>query len=237
MQEPERRTLVYRYRFRFPDGSERGIEIKLDYETLALVSPPRESYPAWTALGVEQCPPCPLEADSHPRCPVAERFVDIVDVFRDWRSYAMVDTTVESRNRSYSKRTSLQEAASAVIGIINVSSGCPILNKLRPMLGTHLPFMDPDESAYRTIGNYLIAQHFLQRSGHKADWGLEGLRTLLHDCHVVNACLTSRLRKLEIQDAALNALAVLNMQGEITSMSLASDDLARWERIFLAHYR
>jgi hypothetical protein len=236
MTQPERRTLAYRYRFRFVNGSERRFEITLDFETLALITPPRASYPSWTALSFEQCPQCPLDADQHPRCPVAERLVDVVEVFRDWHSYDVVETTVESRNRGYYKRTSLQEAASALLGIINVSSGCPILNKLRPMLGTHLPFMDSDESAYRTIANYLIAQHFLHRRGRSADWDLVGLRGLLHDCHQVNACLVARLRSLAIQDAILNALAVLNMHGELTSLTLTTDDLARWERIFLEHY-
>jgi hypothetical protein len=229
-------TVTYCYRFRFPDDSERVFGVTLDFETLAIVAPPRPEYPAWTALEYEKCPNCPLDPAQHPRCPIAERMVDAVEFLKDWRSFDAVETDVETRNRRYSKRTSLQEAASALLGIFMVASGCPILNKLRPMVGTHLPFMDPDESAYRTISMYLTAQHFLHKHGEEADWQLVGLLRLLRECRKANAGIVARLRSLGIRDAALNALTVLNMQGELTSLSLATGTLDRWERIFLEHY-
>jgi hypothetical protein len=235
--QPPSGTVAYRYRFGFPDGSERAFEVTLDFETLAIVSAPRADYPSWTALEYEQCPNCPLDPAQHPRCPIAERMVGAVEFLKNWRSFDEVEIRVETRNRCYSKRTSLQESASALLGIFMVASGCPILNRLRPMLGTHLPFMDPDESAYRTISMYLTAQHFLHKHGEEADWELVGLLRLLRGCRKANAGIVARLRSLGIQDAALNALAVLNMQGELTSLSLTMGTLDRWERIFLEHYK
>jgi len=92
----------------------------------------------------------------------------------------------------------------------------PILNKLRPMLATHLPFMSSEESTYRTVSMYLTAQYFLHKSGQPADWELKHLLDLLKECRATNSGYCGRLRSLGIGDAALNALALLNVQGELT---------------------
>lgn len=233
----QQRVIEFRYRFRFPDGSERSFSVTLGYDTMAIVGRQRATYPAWTDLAYHQCSNCPLDPSQHPRCPIAAEMVDAVEFLKDWRSYEQVETAVESHNRCYQKRTSLQEAASALLGIFMVASGCPILSKLRPMLATHLPFMDPEESTYRTISMYLMAQYFRQRRGQRPDWDLTGLLRFLRECRIANGGIVDRLRSLGIQDAALNALAVLNMQGELTSLSLATGELDRWERVFEGHMK
>jgi hypothetical protein len=230
------RTLQYVYRFDFPDGSTKQFTITLDYDTLAIVSPPRAEQPPWTALSYHQCPNCPLDPARHPHCPIATHMIDAVAFLKDWRSFDEVDTCVMARSRTYAKRTTLQEAGSALLGIYMVASGCPILSKLRPMLATHLPFMDSDEVTYRTISMYLLAQYFLHRAGSPADWDLHRLQLFLRECRDANSGYCERLRSLGIRDAVLNALAVLNMQGELTSLTLETGDLARWERVFFQHY-
>ncbi len=234
--DPPRDPLRYRYRFEFADGSEHVIDLELDYETLELRRQPRESYPAWTALHYEKCRNCPLDEQRHERCPVAANLIDVVEMLADRVSYEDVEVSVEAEGRRYVKKTSLQQAAGSLIGIYNVSSGCPILSKLRPMVATHLPFMTPDESTYRMIATYLMAQYFIQMSGGEADLELEGFLDFLEEARHTNADFCKRLRTLGVGDASLNALSNLNAMGEIASLSIETHDLKRWERMFLRYY-
>jgi hypothetical protein len=230
------RKLQYRYAFYFPDGAQKAFTVTLAYDTLAIVSPERSEYPAWTALDHRKCRNCPLDPASHPRCPIAQNMVEPVEFLKDWRSYEDVEVHVQTGARKYMKRTTLQEGASSLLGIYMVASGCPLLSRLRPMLATHLPFMSSEESTYRTVSMYLLAQFFLNRHSREPDWGLTRLLDLLRECREANSGYCERLRPLGMGDAALNALALLNVQGELTSISLETDDLARWERIFMTHY-
>jgi hypothetical protein len=223
------------YRFTFSDGRARDFALTLDHDTLQLLAVPRDSYPEWTALSYKKCPNCPLDEAQHPRCPVAANLVDVVETFKDERSFDDVDVAVDVQERRYVKRASVQEALSAMIGVLTVASGCPVLNKLRPMVETHLPFMSPAESTYRVIAMYLLAQYFRDKQGLAADWDLDQLVSLLEECRQTNAGLVRRLQTLGINDATLNALTVLNTMGEITSLSIEGD-MKRLEKIFGDHY-
>lgn len=227
--EPE---TTIRYRFRFGSGEVREFALGLDPETLEMRAPWGGSAPAWTALGYLKCPNCPLDEARHPRCPVARNLVEVVEFLRDRLSFEEVHVTVETRGRTYSKQTSLQNAAGSLIGIYTVTSGCPVLGKMRPMVETHLPFMTSDEASYRLISMYLLAQYFLHKRGRAPDWDLGHLVELLAEARVTNAAFTRRLQSLGVQDASLNALSELNAQGEITSLGLETADLARLERLF-----
>jgi hypothetical protein len=228
-------TITIAYRFTFKDGRERDFAITLDHATLQVVQAPRQSYPEWTALAYNKCPNCPLDEARHPRCPIAVNLVDVVEAFRDERSYDDIDVTVDMHERRYLKRASVQQALAAMIGVLTVTSGCPVLDKLRPMVDTHLPFMSPEESTYRVIAMYLLAQFFRSKQGLAPDWDLDQLVSLLEECRLSNAGLVRRLQTLGINDATLNALTVLNTMGEITSLSI-DGDLKRLEKIFSDHY-
>jgi hypothetical protein len=223
------------YRFEFKDGRDREFALTLDHETLQLLAEPRPSYPEWTSLTYKQCPNCPLDAARHPRCPVAANLVDVVETFKHERSYDEVDVAVAVQERRYMKRASVQQALSALIGVLTVTSGCPVLDKLRPMVETHLPFMSPEESTYRMISMYLLAQYLRARQGRQPDWDLGRLVELLEECRRSNAALVRRLQTLGINDASLNALAMLNTMGEITTLSIEGD-LRRLQKIFGEHY-
>jgi hypothetical protein len=231
---PEPRRLVYR--FGLPDGRRLEFGIELSANTLASRRRPRDQYPAWTALDFMKCPNCPLQASQQPRCPIAENLVDVAQAFKDAQSFAEVDVEVEYQERRYSKRTSMQQALSSLIGVFMVTSGCPVLDKLRPMVDTHLPFMSPEESTYRTITMYLLAQYFRMRRGLRADWELKELVSFLEACRLTNSSFVRRLQAVGVGDASLNALAVLNTLGEITSLTI-DGDMRRLERLFVEHFR
>jgi len=220
------------YTFAFGDGSVRRFTARLDYETLGMIAPEKTDLPPWTELSFCKCPNCPLDEAAHPRCPIAVNLVEVVEVFKDSLSYEEVDVRVEAHGRTYVKRTSLQQGVSSLIGIFMVTSGCPILNRLRPMVDTHLPFMSADESTYRMISTYLTAQFFRHKAGKPADWEMKDLLRFLSECRETNSAFCRRLQSLGVRDASLNAMSILNAMGEITSLSIETFDMNRWQRIF-----
>jgi hypothetical protein len=226
------RELAFAYTFGFDDGRQRRFTVRLDYETLAMIPAETAPLPAWTALSFRKCPNCPLDEASHPHCPIAANMVEVVDAFKDSLSYEEVEVRVEAPDRSYAKRTSLQQGVSSLMGIYMVTSGCPILNRLRPMVETHLPFMNADESTYRMMSTYLTAQFFRHRAGEPADWEMKDLLRFLAECRETNSAFCRRLQSLGVRDASLNAMSILNALGEITSLSIETFDMSRWERIF-----
>ena len=227
----------FSYTFELADGQARTFDVDLDRATLAVIPKPVRRPPSWVALEYQQCGNCPLTKRSHPHCPVAFNLIEVVDYFKDRTSIEDAHVRVVSSEREYHKTTSLQQAISSLMGIYMVASGCPVMNKLRPMLDTHLPFMSPEESSYRTLSMYLTAQYFRMRMGQKPDWELRDFVAHQKEFRETNAGLCQRLRTLGIKDASLNALATLNAMGEITSISVETHDLARWEAIFRAHYQ
>jgi len=49
----------------------------------------------------------------------------------------------------------------------------PIFEKLKPMVRFHLPFASIEETKYRAISMYLLAQYFLYQQGSQPDWDLK----------------------------------------------------------------
>lgn len=229
------KALNYRYTFTFEDQSTKVFDVTLDYHTLGLVCTPRKELPEWTALTFCQCENCPLTPATHPHCPVAVNLVDLVEFFRNHQSFDEVDVEVEGKSRQYRSHTSLQKGIGALIGLMMTTSGCPVMNRLRPMVDTHLPFMTLEESTYRLISMYLTAQHFVKVRGGQPDWDLKGLLTFLQETHKVNVGFTSRLRSIRVRDASLNALVNLNASSDFISIAMQSNWLARFEQIFCDH--
>jgi len=229
------RSITYRYRITFGDGTVKTLAVTLQAESLALVREARASYPEWTRLTFKQCPNCPLEESQHPRCPVAANVVEMVEAFGDSPSYEEVDVVVESQNRTYARHTSLQTAVSSLLGLHMVTSGCPILDKLRPMVDMHLPFMNRQETLYRMVTMYLLAQYFRAKKAQPAEWDLAGLTRLLGDIREVNVAFCERLNAIEIKDASVNAVVILSTLGDFPSRLITKRELARLERIFSQH--
>ncbi|MFQ5576879.1 MAG: hypothetical protein ACE5G8_07820 [Anaerolineae bacterium] len=154
-------TISYEYQFTFDDGVVKIFTVTLNAKTLDIIQDKPVFYPPWTALAHCQCPNCPLKPAQHSCCPIAINLVDLVDFFRDSYSYEKAHILITTATRSYQKHTSLQEGVSSLLGIYMVSSGCPILSKLRPMLRAHIPFSTVTETQYRLLSLYLLAQYLL----------------------------------------------------------------------------
>lgn len=226
--------MSFLYRFRFNDGHVRTFEVRLDPSNLNLLTEPREDPPDWSRLEYYQCPHCPLPRDEL-RCPVAANLAGVFDYFRDCVSHEEVDVEVEMGARVYSKRTPLQDAVSSLVGIYMVTSGCPILAKLKPMVATHLPFATLEETTYRAVSTYLLAQFLRARRGATPDWDLTGLTDLYDEIEAVNASFFERIKEAQLEDAGLNALVHLDCFARFASFVLSDANLEEWERQFDAY--
>ncbi|MBI2191487.1 MAG: hypothetical protein HYU36_05835 [Planctomycetes bacterium] len=226
--------LYIRYTFIFQDGRKKVLELRLDHQTLKLRPPAHSAVPAWAQLSFCQCPNCPLREPAHPHCPVAANLAEPVEAFKDSESFEEVDVEVETKDRKYVKHTSLQRGISSLLGVIMATSGCPILSKLRPMVDTHLPFMNPEETTYRVLSMYLMGQYFAYRRGREADWELKQLLALFEEVRQVNSSFCERLRSVHIKDASINAVTILNTLADLTSLSIEDGQLDRLEGLFRA---
>jgi hypothetical protein len=232
-----RPPITYTYVFRYEDGSRREFMVTLDGETLSLLPAPSDApLPEWTRLGFHQCPNCPLHAEVHERCPVAVGLIGVVDAFRDRKSFEPVEVSVESRNRTYTRRTTLQTGISPLLGLYMVTSGCPILDRLRPLVETHLPFMSRHETMYRILSMHVMAQFFAQRRGEPVDFDMERLRRTMEAVHDVNVAFCERLRAIIEKDASVNAVVILSTLGDFPGQRMTERDMDRLERLMREYY-
>ena len=85
----------------------------------------------------------------------------LIDLFHDSISYDKVDVSIETESRHYSKNTALHNALASLVGVLLATSGCPVLGKLKPMVRHHLPLASVQETIYRVLSMYLLAQYFM----------------------------------------------------------------------------
>ena len=100
------------------------------------------------STSVQQVPELPPGRKKHPQCPIAANLVEVVNFFKDLVSYEKTYMMIESGNRNFIGKVSLQEGIKSLVGVYMVTSGCPVMDHLRPMLRVHLPFPNMEESVY-----------------------------------------------------------------------------------------
>ncbi len=225
--------ISYIYHFHFEDGVKKTFTIAIDSQTLNLIRTETKTPPDWAKLDYQQCPNCPLKKEESPYCPVALNLAEITSFFKGMISYKKVDMVIESKNRTYVKNdVPIQRALSSLMGIIMTTSGCPILGLLKPMVRHHLPFADPDETHFRAISMYLMAQFFRQKNGLETDWDLKDLATIYSEIRTVNRSFCERIKSVAIEDALANAVVVLDTFANGLLFSLDKKSLPRIELLF-----
>jgi hypothetical protein len=225
-------TVSIQYKFTFTDKRVREFNVRLDGETLSLIPQKRSSVPDWTRLSYRKCPNCPLSDKLHPNCPIALNLVEVVEFFKNSISFEEVDVEIITEARNYIKHSDLQTAISSLIGIFMVTSGCPVMDKLRPMVRTHLPFATPEETIYRILSMYMLAQYFVFKDGQKPDWELQNLQDIYEQVQIVNKSFCQRLSEIQIKDASLNAVVSLDSFATLTTFSLELNQLDRIKHLF-----
>ena len=224
------------YTFRFENGDRKEIPLLLDEHTLALVREPPPTLPFWSELTFHQCSVCPLDPATHASCPIAAQLSEIVDTFRDYDSYAQVSVEVDDGQRRYLKETSLQGGLGPLMGIIMATGGCPVMEPLRPLVRFHLPFASMEETEFRIVSMYLIAQYFRAKKGDTPDWSLAGLQTIYDKVGAVNDSFAGRLRCATSKDASINALVVLDCFARGVHFAVKST-LADYQQFFASYTR
>lgn len=229
------KMISFKYIFTFNDRSVKEFTVNLDNETMCLIQAKELIKPDWARLKTFKCKNCTLDEIQHEFCPMVANLVDLIEHFKDRASIEEVDLLIEAPERKYLKHASLQEGLSSLIGIYMVTTGCPILEKLKPMVRYHLPFSTTEESIYRAASMYLLAQFFLNRKGKEPDWNLEKLVTIYSDIQVVNSNVCSKLRDVISNDAFLNALLKLDCSAFYVALRQNTKMLDEIETLFKAY--
>ncbi len=210
-----------KYIFNLPDTQSHEFTIILDPKRLTYQTFSSGNPASWTKLAYHTCENCPLVDQNIEHCPVAVNLQDIVKAFSTAVSYDKVDICIETDERKYCKnQVSMQSGLSSILGIIMVTSGCPSLDYLRPMVKTHLPFATISESIYRSISMYLLAQFTRVRKGLEPDWTLEGLMDIYKRIDKINISMVKRLQAATEQDASLNAVVILDSFAKMIPMTI-----------------
>lgn len=202
--------LVFSYTFIFPNEQRKEFNIKLDAGTMNIIKTDRGSYPEWSKLKNFKCAHCPLEEKYYDYCPVATNIVDILAEFHDMPSFKHAEVFVVTEQRTYTKKTSLQAGVSSLMGILMVSSGCPIMGRLKPMLHFHLPFASLEETQFRALSFYLLSQYVTWKRGNVPDWDMNDLVNIYEDIRALNHNVSKKIANLEEMDTSINSLVILN---------------------------
>ncbi len=223
------------YEFKLRDGQVKKFTVRLQMPSLQFVADNTSTIRQWTKLTHHQCSNCPLKPETHPHCPIAANLVDVIESFKDSLSIEEAEITIRSESREYHKRSTVQYGIGSMMGLYMVTSGCPIMDKLRPMVYTHLPFSTLEETLFRAISMYLLAQYFRQKEGKAPDWNLEDFTKIYEDIATVNQSFTKRLLSINPRDASLNALVGLDCFASIAAFSTVEDNLKEFESLFAAY--
>ncbi|HTR82135.1 MAG TPA: hypothetical protein VMM58_10945 [Bacteroidota bacterium] len=212
-QNPHTEPVRFKYTFRFENGDAKVFEVALDPVTLELIHDKDLPKPEWAKLSFFPCENCPLSAETQ-YCPVAVNLSHIVSEFKDTVSHEQTHVTVETPERTYLKETTVQKGLSSIIGIYMVTSNCPVMDKLRPMVRFHLPFATPLETLFRAVSTYLTGQFLLMRDGKEPDWDLQRLVDIYKSVSTVNKGISRRIANASVKDANVNAVIILHSFGD-----------------------
>ena len=203
-------NLKITYRFNFPDGNKAEFPVEISRDTIEVVRDSHSEVPEWTRLEFHKCPHCPLDETSHPQCPLSASISSVVARFESILSYEQMDVEVETEERTVTKSVSAQQGLSALLGLIMATSGCPHTGFLKPMARFHLPLASEEETVYRAVSMYLLAQYFTNEEEGEPDLTLSGLRKIYENLQELNRAMATRIREAITQDAAVNAIVVLD---------------------------
>jgi hypothetical protein len=227
--------ICYKYHFEFESGKKLDFEINLDPDTLNVIRKEVENLPAWTERRYYQCPNCTLEGSKHIYCPIAVQVMDLVTAFKDHVSHETVNVCVEAEQRNYSYHGPLQHAVSSLLGIYMTTSGCPVMEKLKPMVRYHLPFASLEETTYRHISMYLTAQFLRSQKGLPTDWKLEQLISTYAEIHTLNAYFCRRIKAEVEKDASLNAVVILSNFTDFIPFNISDGEIGNLATIFRSY--
>lgn len=224
-----------KYEFFFENKRFEVFALKFKKSDLSLQSFPVVNIEPWTELEFHQCRVCTLKATEHKYCPVARNLSYVLLQFKDDYSHKKVRIKVTSEQRVTEKETSLQDGISPLMGLIMATSGCPTLDKFKPMALMHLPFSNKEETIFRAVSTYLTTQYVRKMRGLIPDWELTNFKNMYVKVKQLNSDFAKRLREMKGKDANINALIRLDMFAQAGIFASSGDWIKHLESIFSAH--
>lgn len=230
-QNAANNVLSYGYQFRLPDKEPVTIELRIDKQTTSLIGGVATNLPSWVDLTYQQCPNCPLKAETTPHCPVARNLIPLIDVCSAMVSYQELDVSIKTPDRVIAAKTTAQRAVSSVLGLVMATSDCPHTAYLKPMARFHQPLASEEESIYRATSMFLLAQYFRSRHSLAYRYDFSGLMDIYANLKIVNRAMAQRLRGAIEQDAAVNAVILLDLLSQTVTWSI-EDGLEEIAQLF-----
>ncbi len=228
MEENEYRI---QYRFIFENDREKKFNIAIDPKTMFNRLPAPDKKPPWTKLEYNQCACCPLNKKTTSYCPIALNIEELVLAFGDVFSSDACDVHCITPERTYMKKTYVQEGLFSIFGLINATSRCPVMDFLKPMVRFHLPFATVDETTVRTFSFYLLGQYFKQQKSNILNINLKKLDKQYEKVQQMNEGILERIRNVTENDADRNAFIILNSLAQLISFEI-DDSLSSIEALF-----
>lgn len=225
--------LIFNYKFSFEDGSVKEFPVKLKRKDLSIILEEKD-YPDWTKMEYFRCPHCPLINYTH--CPLAQSLAEVIYFFGETSSFEKVDLTVQTDVRNYHKKTSLQSGLSSLVGVLMVTSGCPIMGKLKPLVRYHQPYASLEETEFRVFSMYLLAQFLILKKGGPPDWEMKNLSKIYEEIGIVNVNVCRKIADLESKDSSINSVIALNNLAEYISFNLDEERLEEIENLFKNYF-
>ena len=214
--------IIITYCFNFDDGRDKTFSLKLDRETLTFENSEINDAPEWAKLSYNKCTNCPLSEIDNDYCPVALNLNNLTEEFNTVVSHESVSVSVTTEDRTYNKKTTIDQALSSLMGIVMATSGCPILDYLRPMARFHLPFASPLETSFRSLSMYILAQYLFNRDteSNSISIDLSDFEKIYTEINSVNNDFSIRLRAAGEKDANLSALTNLDCNATLVSFTI-----------------
>lgn len=225
----EPRQIVYRFEFSAEKSQE--FTVNIDENGNVVQDALDTNLPEWTDLNFAKCSHCPLQVSEYRKCPLAIQIVQAIEAFQAVISFDHVCLSVTTEERTIRQNTSAQRALSSLMGLLMATSGCPYTDYFKPMALFHLPLASADETVYRASSMYMLAQYYRVKAGQDADLSLDGLKQIYHHMAELNRCMVERIRGAIKQDAAVNALVLLDFFVKSFSYSV-EDELEDFQGLF-----
>lgn len=224
------------YEFRFKEGESKLFRISIDPQTVNMIRSENTVPPEWAKLEHKQCDCCTLDMDKDPYCPIAVNLADFIEQFKDLPSYDYCTVRCTIPERTYVKKSSIQEGLFSLFGMIMAISDCPIMNFFKPMARFHLPFSTIQETVFRATSIYLLRQYFEYKKGNKPDLDLKKLDKHYEKVQSVNKGILQRTNSIKRMDADKNAIIILNALAQMLSVEI-EDKLNSLEYLFTDNVR
>lgn len=204
-------TMEIEYKFTCADELTRTFSLSIDVETQVLKNINQEPLPEWALLDFHKCPFCPLSSEKEKYCPLSVNLIDLVKGFTNLFSYDKTFVEVITPQRIIRKDTTVQEGVSSLMGLYIATSRCPQTNFFKPMARFHLPFASEEETIWRVVSTYLLAEHILNRKPQSIEKKFDSLIKLYDDIQILNLKIVERLRSASKKDSTINALIILDL--------------------------